>query len=67
MKTVILNAKMQFDIWEDSEDDLKEINEVIDIVNQILSEANLDFYPQIFSNSISKEDFEVYENNDEEL
>ena len=67
MKNVTVNIQIQFDVFSDSEEDIK--NEVINnlaSMSQTLAKHHMDNDPLIFTNSIDSSDIEIHTPEDEE-
>lgn len=67
MKNVTVNIQIQFDVFSDSEEDIK--NEVIsnlDSMSQTLAKHHMDNDPLIFTNAIDSSDIEIHTPEDEE-
>ena len=60
MKSVIAKVQIQFDVFENDLDKLEQaIQNELENLNRIWSEARLDSQPQMFINNIDKSDIEV--------
>jgi hypothetical protein len=67
MKNVTVNIQIQFDVFSDSEEEIK--NEVINnlsSMSQTLAKHHMDNDPLIFTNSIDSSDIEISTPEDEE-
>ena len=67
MKYVTVNIQIQFDLFSDSEEDIK--NEVISnlaSMSQTLAKHHMDNDPLIFTNAIDSSDIEIHTPEDEE-
>ena len=62
MKNVTVNIQIQFDVFTDDEDAIKEeVENTLDEMNKVLAQRFNDRSPLIFTNSIDHSDIDVHE------
>lgn len=67
MKNVTVNIQIQFDVFSDNEEDIKnEVIKSLDSMSQTLAKHHMDNDPLIFTNSIDSSDIEIHEDDEEE-
>lgn len=67
MKNVTVNIQIQFDVFSDDEDAIKEeVINSLSSMSQTLARYHMDNDPLIFTNSIDSSDIEIHTPEDEE-
>lgn len=67
MKNVTVNIQIQFDVFSDDEDAIKdEVINALSSMSQTLARYHMDNDPLIFTNSIDSSDIEIHTPEDEE-
>jgi uncharacterized membrane protein len=67
MKNVTVNIQIQFDVFSDDEDAIKEeVIKSLSSMSQTLARYHMDNDPLIFTNSIDSSDIEIHTPEDEE-
>ena len=67
MKNVTVNIQIQFDVFSENEEDIKnEVIKSLDSMSQTLAKYHMDNDPLIFTNSIDSSDIEIHTPEDED-